>query len=67
MGQTQEEKDKKDKASSAGKIIWFILIVLTIVTLFLSTWYYSQMVADYGMDTISNIGGSISGEFNSWS
>lgn len=67
MAETQEQKDKKDEAKHTGKFVWFILIIITVIVGFLSLWYFSQYLIDDGIDSFSNIGGSVIGEFSSWS
>lgn len=67
MAQTQEEIDKKEKAKSTGKFVWFLLAVITILIAILSLWNFSQLMTEYGITAVSSIGDILGNEFNSWS
>lgn len=63
MAKTQEELDKDKRAKSTGKFVWAILAIITIIIGIASLWYFSQLMVDEGINTVSSIGN----EFSSWS
>lgn len=63
MAKTQEELDKDKKAKDTGKFVWVILAIITIIIGIASLWYFSQLMVDEGINTVSSIGN----EFSSWS
>lgn len=63
MAKTQEDLDREKKAKGTGKFVWVILTIITIMVGIASLWYFSQLMIDEGINTISSIGN----EFMSWS
>uniref|UniRef100_A0A6C0BCI5 Uncharacterized protein n=1 Tax=viral metagenome TaxID=1070528 RepID=A0A6C0BCI5_9ZZZZ len=59
MGAKTEPKEEKKR----NKIIWFILIVLSVGIVFLSLWYYSGLIVLEGDTAVSNLEGSIWNDF----